>query len=436
METQTTTPQTPADRAGTVGHETKQAAGDVAATAGQEAKQVTREAKDQVRQLWGQTRRDLTDQAATQQTRVAGSLRELADQLGSMAGAADQDGMAVGLVDDVARRAGDAATWLDQRDPGSLLEEARSFARQRPGTFLAIAAGVGVLAGRLSRSLVDEARDSDDSPRTGSTRAGQFGDTNGSATRTGYGTTTGGAYGTGSLGATGSTAGTGMPAGEQPRRHPPPRRRRSRPVRLPRPWARATPPSPAAGFPTRTRSTQPIAPDGTPSPIDDEGNLTAEGDDPCEEPMTEQQRLRTPGPTVGSDTRNDLPDPSLRSVGEVLGDITTDLSTLLRQEVELAKAELKETADHAKAAGGMFAGAGVAAHLALIFLSLAVWWALGDALDSLGWSALIVGLLWALAAGVMAAMGRTRMKRVTPLAPRTVDTTKDIPEALKGHETR
>jgi hypothetical protein len=151
--------------------------------------------------------------------------------------------------------------------------------------------------------------------------------------------------------------------------------------------------------------------------------------------MTEQS-YGAPGPTVAGQHRDDLPDPSLRSVGEVLGDITTDLSTLLRQEVELAKAELKETVDHAKAAGGMFAGAGVAGHLALIFLSLALWWALGDALDSLGWSALVVGLLWAIAAGVMAAMGRTRMKRVTPVAPRTVDTTKDIPEALKGHETR
>src|SRR6478735_5899436 len=168
METQTTTPQTPADRAGTVGHETKQAAGDIASTAGQEAKQVTREAKDQVQALWSQTRRDLTEQAATQQTRVAGSLRELADQLGSMAGAADQDGMAVGLVDDVARRAGEAATWLDQRDPGSLLEEAR---------------------------------ESDDATgAAGSTGAGQFGDTNGSATGgNGYGTATGG-YGTGSHG--------------------------------------------------------------------------------------------------------------------------------------------------------------------------------------------------------------------------------------------
>lgn len=157
--------------------------------------------------------------------------------------------------------------------------------------------------------------------------------------------------------------------------------------------------------------------------------------------MTEQQGLRTGGATAagstnGSSHRDDLPDPSLRSVGEVLGDITADLSTLMRQEVELAKAELRETANHAKAAGTMFAGAGVAGHLALIFLSLALWWALGDLFDSLGWSALLVGALWALAAGVMAAMGRTRMKQVTPVAPRTVDTTKDIPEALKGHETR
>ena len=134
-------------------------------------------------------------------------------------------------------------------------------------------------------------------------------------------------------------------------------------------------------------------------------------------------------------TRPDLPDASLRSVGELLGDISTDLSTLMRQEVALAKAELKETAEHAKVAGGMFAGAGVAGHLALVFLSLALWWALGDLLDSLGWSAVIVGLLWAIAAAVMAAMGRTRLRKATPVAPRTVDTAKDIPDALRGHET-
>ena len=89
-----------------------------------------------------------------------------------------------------------------------------------------------------------------------------------------------------------------------------------------------------------------------------------------------------------------------------------------------------------KKAGGMFAGAGVAGHLALIFLSLALWWALGDLFESLGWSALVVGLVWAVAAAVLAAMGRTRMRKATPVAPRTVDTAKDIPDALKGHETR
>jgi len=237
MESQTTTPQTPTERAGAVGQETKQAAGDVASTAGQEAKQVTREAKDQARQLWSQTRSDLTDQAATQQTRVAGSLRELADQLGQMAGAADQDGMARGLVDDVARRAGDAASWLDQRDPGNLLDEARSFARQRPGTFLAIAAGVGVLAGRLSRGLVDEARDSSDSDGTASGTS-SYGGNGYSGTSASYGTT--------SLGDTDSDIGTGL----------------------------STPTMPSSS----ARMSQPLQPDGTPSAIDSEGRLTV-GDD-------------------------------------------------------------------------------------------------------------------------------------------------------------
>lgn len=131
----------------------------------------------------------------------------------------------------------------------------------------------------------------------------------------------------------------------------------------------------------------------------------------------------------------ELPDPSLRSIGEILGDITTDLSTLMRQEVALAKAELRDTTDHAKAAGTMFGGAAVAAHLALIFLSLALWWALGEPLGGHGWSALLIGALWAVAAAVMAAIGRSRLQRATPVAPRTVDTAKDIPDALKGHQT-
>jgi gas vesicle protein len=174
MDTQTTAPQTSADRADTVRQETKAATADVASTAGQEARRVAADTKHQVRRLVGQTREDLQQQAATQQSRAASSLRELADQLREMADGSDQDGVARGLVDDVARRAGDAASWLDTRSPGSLLDEARGFARRRPGAFLAIAAGVGVVAGRLSRSLIDEAREESDRSTGGSAATGQY----------------------------------------------------------------------------------------------------------------------------------------------------------------------------------------------------------------------------------------------------------------------
>ena len=125
-----------------------------------------------------------------------------------------------------------------------------------------------------------------------------------------------------------------------------------------------------------------------------------------------------------------------QSLGDIVGDLTRDFSTLMRDELALAKAEATEQAKHAGKGAGMLGGAAYAGGLVIFFLSYALAWALGDLFDSLGWSALLVGVLWAVAAGVMAAMGRTRMKQVTPLAPRTVDTTKDIPEALKGHETR
>ncbi len=237
MDTQTTAPQGTTGRADNMKQQGTQAASDVASTAQQEATQVAREAKDQARELWGRTRSDLTEQAATQQTRVAGGLRELSDQLGSMAGAADQDGMAKGLVEDVARRADEAARWLDQRDPGSLLEEARSFARQRPGAFLAIAAGVGVLAGRLSRSLIDESRDSGSSNGSGTSSYGGTPATSMpvSSNLATPGTDPARSYGGSGIGEPGVTQGH--------------------------------------------RTTQPITPQGAAAPIDTEGRLTAEVDD-------------------------------------------------------------------------------------------------------------------------------------------------------------
>ena len=120
------------------------------------------------------------------------------------------------------------------------------------------------------------------------------------------------------------------------------------------------------------------------------------------------------------------------SLGELLGDVTRDLSTLMRQEVELAKAEAKQSATKAGKGAGMLAGAGVAGHFVLLFLSLALMFALG-ALMPLGWAAVIVAVIWGIIAAVLASKGRKELKKVEGL-PQTGETLSEIPETLKPGE--
>jgi hypothetical protein len=120
------------------------------------------------------------------------------------------------------------------------------------------------------------------------------------------------------------------------------------------------------------------------------------------------------------------------SLGELLGDVTRDLSTLMRQEVELAKAELKQSTSRAGKGAGMLAGAGVGGHFVLLFLSLALMWALG-AIMPLGWSALIVAVLWAIIAAVLASIGRKELKQIKGM-PQTGETLSEIPPTLKPGE--
>ncbi|UZN05229.1 phage holin family protein [Cellulomonas sp. S1-8] len=128
-------------------------------------------------------------------------------------------------------------------------------------------------------------------------------------------------------------------------------------------------------------------------------------------------------PPVGAD--DDRP-----SLGDLISAVTQDLSLLVRQEVELAKAELSQTAKRAGTGSGLLAGAGVAGHFVLLFLSLALWWGLpmGRA-----WAALVVAVIWAIIAAVLAKRGRGELKRVKGM-PRTAETVKKIPNALKGDE--
>jgi hypothetical protein len=119
-------------------------------------------------------------------------------------------------------------------------------------------------------------------------------------------------------------------------------------------------------------------------------------------------------------------------VGELIGEVSNDLSSLMRQELALAKAEVKAEATKTGKAAGMLGGAGFAGYMVALFASIALWWALANGMDE-GWAALIVAALWAVVGAVLYSMGRSRLKAVHPKPERTVETLKELPDALKGN---
>ena len=131
------------------------------------------------------------------------------------------------------------------------------------------------------------------------------------------------------------------------------------------------------------------------------------------------------GPSLGQSAGD-------RSLGELISEVTGDLSTLMRQELELAKAELQQSASRAGKGAGMLGGAAIAGYFVLLFASIALWWAIGAA-TGLGWSALIVAVIWAILAALLAVTGRNSLKSVRGI-PKTADTVKQIPDALKGND--
>lgn len=142
------------------------------------------------------------------------------------------------------------------------------------------------------------------------------------------------------------------------------------------------------------------------------------------------------GPMAGAHSVGaaaDHSDLSGTSVGELFGEISRDLSTLMRQEMELAKAEAKEEVAKAGKGAGMLAGAGFAVYMVLLFASIALWWGLANVMDQ-GWAALIVAGVWTLIGALLAVAGRGQLRAVHPKPERTVDTLKQVPEALKGQE--
>nr|WP_157497826.1 hypothetical protein [Leifsonia sp. Leaf325] len=238
----------------------------VAATAKDEAAGVLQEARSQASDLFGQVTSELREQAATQQTRAAAGLKTLGDDLHQMS-QASSGGLAAELVSQASSRAGSVSTWLDGHDPESLLHEVKNFARRRPGTFIAVAAVVGLLAGRITRSAVGNAADAKDAagrapaykPATApSVHAETYSEpfavgTAGAVGAPGTTSASGSVGTTGSVGVTGS--GTDLDAD-----------------------VHATPGGPAAGAPTTTPVYSALTGDGTRTGPDDD-SMRAFGDD-------------------------------------------------------------------------------------------------------------------------------------------------------------
>lgn len=152
-----------------------------------EAKAVTHEARRQLSDLLSQARTEISDQASTQQTRLAGGMTSLGGQLVRMADGDTEQNMVSDAVRDLGERAERFGRWLEAHGPDEVMVEVRRFARRRPGTFLAIAAGAGVLAGRLTRGM----RDASSSGGSGTSGAMSGGMSSGTPTRvsTGWETT-------------------------------------------------------------------------------------------------------------------------------------------------------------------------------------------------------------------------------------------------------
>ena len=149
------------------------------------------------------------------------------------------------------------------------------------------------------------------------------------------------------------------------------------------------------------------------------------------EPAAQQNYAADYSGNMGTPTTEaGRPDVEGTSVGQLIGEVTKDLSTLMRQELELAKVEVKAEAKKAGQGAGMFGAAGFAGYMVLMFLSIALWWALSHLVGH-SWSALIVAVLWGIVGAVAFLMGKKKFQQVNPKPERTVETLQQVPGALK-----
>lgn len=160
------------EEAGQLKETSADAARQVAGTVKEKASDVTSDVRQQTQRLAGQTRDQLVDQASQQKERATQSLRSVGEELRGMA---EHGGSGLGtqLAQHGAKFTDQAADFLQQHEPGDLLDEVRGYARRKPGTFLLVAVAAGVVAGRLTRALAAGGTDALSGTTNGRSTAGE-----------------------------------------------------------------------------------------------------------------------------------------------------------------------------------------------------------------------------------------------------------------------
>ncbi len=123
-----------------------------------------------------------------------------------------------------------------------------------------------------------------------------------------------------------------------------------------------------------------------------------------------------------------------RSLGSLFSTLSSDMSKLMRQELNLAKVELREEAKRAGKGAGMLGGAAFAGWMTAIFLSTTLMWLLSKWMD-LTLAALIVTLLWGIAAAVLALQGKKLLQQVNMKPEQTVESLKEDAQWVKAQKS-
>ena len=266
------------------------------------------------------------------------------------------------LAHQASRKGGEIAHWLQDREPADVLEAVRSYARRRPVTFLALCG----LAGVRRRPAHPQHRGDPDQPG----HQGQRGlpATPAAAQQLRRRAVT-------ARWSSRLPASTGVYGGSVETTDP--HRRTPRPYRDVR--------RPGTGY------------IGTvPDPSDVSEPMSSPDDRSSRTPSEPTRWRRRPRRATPRPARRCRPTTAAASA-PCSADITANISTLLQQEIALAKAEVRQSGTQAGKGIGLFAGAGVAGLLLLVFVSVSAWWGLGQYIGN-EWSALVVAAVWAIVA--------------------------------------